>query len=167
MCEALEGQPCDANEAHQALLLQLLQCRQRLIDDLGGGGRHTQGRVQGDGGRGQHGVSTRMLSCRDCLDCCLSAVPRMSHRQRAPPKKDPLPLPLSSHLVEGGKLNVVALDEVDVGHLQPLQGLCHAARHPLSTEVKQLRPVAPNLCVSARTRMCVWGGARRSRQGAK
>lgn len=39
----------------------------------------------------------------------------------------------------------MTLYQVNVGDLQALEGLCHAPGHAFSTEVKQLRPVAPNL----------------------
>lgn len=42
----------------------------------------------------------------------------------------------------------MTLYEVEVGDLQALQGLCHAPGHTFSTEVKQLRSIAPNLHTS-------------------
>lgn len=49
-----------------------------------------------------------------------------------------------THLIQAAKLNVMALNDIDVGELQPGQRLVHAGSDSLRTEIKRLWPIPPN-----------------------
>ena len=49
------------------------------------------------------------------------------------------------HLVYGGELDIVRLNDVHVGYLQAGQALPHAGLHPRGAEVEADLPIAPHL----------------------
>ena len=52
--------------------------------------------------------------------------------------------PVCTHHIEVFKLDIVALDDIDVFDIQPLKTLVHRACHPLSTEIEQVSAIPTN-----------------------
>ena len=127
----LERQPCDADVAHQSLLLQPLQRRQRLVNNLRG---TADGQAVEGGQASMHAAAASGAAAQAAEAARAAGGRQWSHPQTD--TKGTLPAlwacaAAPPHLVQLGKLDVVALDEVHVGKLQAGQRLAHAGGHTL------------------------------------